>query len=197
MTSNNTGNLSTSHIKHSKLEMDGIRVDTEASIDSKGIIRLHVEMRNKNVMEKKKMLVTLNVKNDGMTVYSLNTGTVLLYGTMAAFFVPGRKASVVINRYGNMSFDYISMKDPNALHTDQSVLSLDREISDLAAEIRKMKILVEASAFDESDSDIHDQFEKLVNRLSDLKFQRQSRLSQIEQTEKFNAISLEIDHSMV
>lgn len=169
-------------------------MSSEASIDSTGVIRLHAELRNKNMLQKKKVAVTLNVLNDGNVVYSLTSGNILLHGTLSSIFIPSKKSSTVVNKYGNVAFDYISMKDPNAFEKDENVRTLDKKISEVAAKVRRIKILVEANKGEQSD--MHQEFSRSVEELAKLKDSRQMILRQIEQSEKFKALTLDLEHTV-
>jgi hypothetical protein len=173
-------------------EIKGVSFNTTASVDTKGVVRLHSEIRNKNVFDKHQLTVTLRLVNDGNVVYQLTSDAFPIYGTFVSLFIPNKKCSTVLNRYGNLSFENLVMQDPNAFTTDPQVNKLDEDIKELATTIRRTKVLVDAQ--EEGQSDITKEFEDLVEKMTALKDERMKRLHDIETNGKFDAITIEIDH---
>src|SRR5690349_3586496 len=102
MTTNDNGH----HVQTRQLQqqIQSILFDTSASIDTKGIISLHSKVRNRSTFDKHKIRVTLRVLNQGDVVYLLDSGYITLHGTLTGVFIPTKKSSTVINKYGNISF---------------------------------------------------------------------------------------------
>lgn len=186
-------NLQTQH-KEIQTAIKGVKFSSSASVDTRGIVRLHSEISNSNVFEKRKVNVLLRVSNAERLVYQLNTDVIPLHGTLVSVFVPGKKSSTVVNKYGNFSFEHLAMEDPNAYIKNPDVIALDKQIVDVASKIRRMKILVESQ--DEGQTKMHQEYETLVKKMASLKNDRMRKLHEIERIGKFSALSIEIEHNV-
>ncbi|KAJ3044602.1 hypothetical protein HDV00_001528 [Rhizophlyctis rosea] len=192
--SNNNNGLGNETLKKSlQQEIQSVTFDSTASIDTKGIISLQSKVRNRASFDKHKIHTVLRVLNEEDLVYILDSGWQTLYGTVAGMFIPSKKSSTVINKYGNLSFEDLSVADFDAYHTDTGVLAKDREIAEVAAKIRRLKVLTDAEG---GDTDLGNQLSDLVDQMTKAKDDRARRLSELEHSNKFKALSLDICHEV-
>lgn len=193
-----TTNANGHHVQTRQLQqqIQSIIFDTSASIDTKGIISLHSKVRNRSPFGKRQIRVTLRVLNKGEVVYLLDSGYITLRGITAGVFVPTKKSSTVINTYGNISFEDLSVDDPNAPTTDPDIVKMDRDISELAGKIRRAKVLMEAQRDDGQNASVKQEFQSLVEQMTERKNARMKKLKEIELINKFQSISLDIQHEV-
>lgn len=183
---------SQTHTKTLTTTIEGVSFNTQVSVDTRGVVRLHVDMRNGYLLKKYVAGVKLEVKNFNRVIYALDTGDVKLYGTVPALFLPTKKSSTVVNRYGNFTFEGVSVPDPNSYLNDSEIVRLDKEIIALAGQIRRMKVLLDAQ--EEGQEDMQEQFTTLVNRLDSTKEERGKRYDEVQRVEKFKAVWLDVHH---
>jgi len=172
----------------------GVHFHTEGSIDQNRLVRLHSEIRNKNSLDKRKVSLQMQVTNVGNVVYSLKTDPIFIYGTVLSVFIPSKKSSAVINLYGNMSFTDLAMDNPNLYETDDRVTALDKKITELAAKIRRTKVLLEAQ--EENQVDMKTEFDNMVFEMTTLRKERQILLDEIELNGKLSSLTIEFNHKV-
>lgn len=186
--------VQTKQTKHIQVNTDGVTVSIGGNIDNKGVISLHCEMRNKNAFGKKKVQIVMNIVNDQRVVHSLDTGMITLYGTVTSIFVPGKKSSVVVNKFANMSFDDVLVTDRRVIEQNPDVIALDKDISNLAGKIRRLKVLVDVQ--DEGQDDLRNEYNALLTQMTEAKNARMKKMYDLEMVGKFNALSIEITHQI-
>jgi len=169
----------------------GVSFYTKVTLDPDGILALDSQVRNTNYFGKKKIKVRANVLNQGKTISLLETDTVTLYGIMAALFIPGRKSSTVISRYQTTSFDDVS---PNYVdyYSHPSIRSLDNDISVIAGDIRRLRILIQSQR--EGQPQLEKELNDSVQTLSEKKSERMAKLHDLERRAKFESVNLSVQH---
>ena len=192
-TSNNGNQLT--QTKHCQQQIGSISFDSSASLDLHGVLMLQSKIRNKSSTKKFKVRVLLTVMNAGYVVYELDSDYITLHGTISSVFVPSKKSSTTVNKYGSVYFDDLSVEDPQGNVNNEDIKKMDKDISTLAAQIRRIKILSEASS--EGQDDLKKQYKDLVSQMAALKDSRMRKLKDLEFLAKFQSITINIQHDVV
>jgi len=174
------GNNKSSHVQTS---INGVSFDTTVSIDNDGLVQLHSTARNGKVISKRFVSIKANILNGDMVIYSLATDQTKLSGSLIASIIPKKKSSTVFSTSGHLSFDDIVDNGERDYERQSHIKEIDSEISRIAKEIRKAKILLDLEAIDEHSA-----------KLQSLKKMRQDEVNQLQKKGKLANITVDIDH---
>ena len=163
-----------------------VSFDTNVSIDTRGVISITSKIKNRNPTSKRNVSTVVRFMNNGEALHTITLDECILYGTITAAFIPGKRSSIVLKKFSSMSFDNVTIQDPVTI--GRKVAEMDSEISKVAANLRKMKIISE-----ENSSELRE----LAEKLSVLKSKRSKRLDDLQLIGKFDAVVIDITHNIL
>lgn len=164
-------------------QVENISFNTEVTVDLRGVIQVLTKVKNNNKVSKKKVFVNVKMMNNGYVIHSIKVDPLYLYGSMTSAFIPGKRSFISKKLFSSMSFEDIDVDDPSKI--DKLMKEKDKEIAQVATELRKMKIISEIGSME---------LEHLAQKLQNLKQERTKMYGELEFIGKFDAFQIVVQH---
>lgn len=161
-----------------------VSFQTTVGIDDNGIVHVTTFTKNDNPFRKYQVRTGVIVYNNLTQVCNLQSNPVTLYGSLSSSLVPGRKSTNTQRLYDKVDLSQVEIGDN--LSVNRQMKDSDSKISDLATQIRRLRVL---------EGDDSDKVKSLIQEMTNLKNERAKQWDQILYKRKLDALSVHVSHS--
>ena len=168
----------------------GINIISSGYFDTNGVVTLNVTAKNSNIFKKRIVSSTLKIVYQGKTMYQLTTGIFSVAGLFLGTF--SKRATVSMIKDGNLPINDLDIEPIK--ENNEPITLLDKQIANLAIDIRKMKVLTNPNY--DAQSSLNTQYKDAIDRLAFLKSNRMEKINELALLGKYAALSIEITNTV-